>query len=100
MIEVTHTSMYREYLLEKRLRREVRNFTTFLMLALSIAPHERQLAEVIKPGESLDNSQLVYNWVLSEVCCISCIRNVDFKMLQRNFVRWLLDHDIPMGELK
>jgi hypothetical protein len=37
-----------------------------------------------------DNCEAIFAWVRSEACCSSCIKVLDFKALQRRFVRFLL----------
>lgn len=100
MNQIELSPMYRQQVLDNTFRKKVRQLTLHLITVLHIDAHGRQLAACICPGESLDNTELVYDWVKQECCCISCVREIEFKMLQRNFVRWLLDHDVPMGEVQ
>ena len=100
MIQIELSPMYRQQVLDNNFRKKVRQLTLYLITVLRIDAHGRQLAAFICPGEPLDNTELVYDWVKQECCCISCVREIEFKALQRNFVRWLLDHDVPMGEVQ
>lgn len=75
---------------EKDLRRKSRNLTLHLMTALQIEPHGRQLVSTIGTGSEIDNCEAVYSWVLDQVCCASCIREVSFESLQRRFVKHLI----------
>lgn len=100
MNQIELSPMYRQQVLDNTFRKKVRQLTLHLITVLHIDAHGRQLAAFICPDESLDNTELVYDWVKQECCCISCVREIEFKTLQRNFVRWLLDHDVPMGEVQ
>jgi hypothetical protein len=100
MIQIEHSPIFRQQLLDSTFRKKVRQFTLHLVTVLQIDPHGRQLAAFICPGESHDNTEVVYDWVKQQCCCVSCVREVEFKALQRNFVRWLLDHDVPMGDIQ
>jgi len=100
MIQIEQTPAFKRYVLEKSLTRQVRQMATYLMTALFIEPHGRQLASVITPNVAQDNTELVLDWVRQEVCCVSCCKEFDFTELQRSFVSWLLNHDVPMGELQ
>ena len=100
MIQIEHSLIFRQQLLDSTFRKKVRQFTLHLVTVLQIDPHGRQLAAFICPGEPQDNTEVVYDWVKQQCCCVSCVREVEFKSLQRNFVRWLLDHDVPMGEMQ
>lgn len=100
MIQIEHSPIFRQQLLDNSFRKKVRQLTLHLVTVLQIDPHGCQLAAFICPGEPLDNTELVYDWVKQQCCCVSCVREVEFKALQRNFVRWLLDHDVPMGDMQ
>ncbi|WP_397472636.1 hypothetical protein [Rheinheimera sp.] len=100
MIQIEHSPIFRQQFLDNAFRKKVRQLTLHLVTVLRIDPHGHQLAAFVCPGESCDNTELVYEWVKQECCCISCVNDMAFKTLQRNFVRWLLDHDVPMGEMQ
>ena len=100
MIQIEHSPIFRQQLLDSTFRKKVRQFTLHLVTVLQIDPHGRQLAAFICPGEPHDNTEVVYDWVKQQCCSVSCVREVEFKALQRNFVRWLLDHDVPMGDMQ
>lgn len=100
MIQIEHSPIYRQQVLDSTFRKKVRQLTLHLITVLHIDAYGHQLAAFICPGELLDNTELVYDWVKQECCCISCVREIEFKTLQSNFVRWLLDHDVPMGEVQ
>ncbi|WP_134055701.1 hypothetical protein [Rheinheimera aquimaris] len=100
MMQVEQLPEFQQQVLQSNLRKKVRQLTAHLVTVLHIDPIGHQLAAFICPGESMDNTELVYGWVLRECCCISCIRNLDFQTLQYDFVRWLLDHDVPVGDVQ
>jgi hypothetical protein len=100
MIQIEQTQAFKQQVLQQRLNRQVKQLAGYLMTTLFIDPHGRQLAAVITPLVSQDNTELVLDWVQQQVCCVSCLQEVDFKQLQHDFVRWLLSHDIPVGELQ
>ena len=100
MIQIEQTREYKTYLLNKSLNQQVKRMAVYLMTTLFIDPHDSQLAAAIQPAILQDNAELVLDWVRQQVCCASCMQEVDFKALQRDFVRWLLSHDIPVGELQ
>ena len=100
MIQIEQTREYKTYLLNKSLNQQVKRMAVYLMTTLFIDPHSDQLATAIQPEIQQDNAELVLDWVRQQVCCASCMQEVDFKALQRDFVRWLLSHDIPVGELQ
>lgn len=100
MIVIEQTKQFKHFQLIQRYQRETRQLATYLVTALFIEPSGRQLSAMITPDQLSDNTEFVLNWVRQEVCCDSCLRGVDFKELQRDFVRWLLNHDIPVGELQ
>lgn len=100
MIQIEQTPAFKQQVLQQRLHRQVQQLAGYLMTTLFIDPHGQQLATVITPLTQQDNTELVLDWVRQQVCCVSCLQEVDFKQLQRDFVRWLLNHDIPAGELQ
>jgi|GEM_PF-2339472 len=100
MIAIEQTQQYKHFQLTQRYQHQTRHLATYLITALFIDPNSRQLSVMITPDQPIDNTELVLKWVRKEVCCASCLRGVDFKELQRDFVRWLLNHDIPVGELQ
>uniref|UniRef100_A0A486XTW1 Uncharacterized protein n=1 Tax=Rheinheimera sp. BAL341 TaxID=1708203 RepID=A0A486XTW1_9GAMM len=100
MIQIEQTREYKTYLLNKSLNQQVKRMAVYLMTTLFIDPHSNQLAAAIQPEIQQDNAELVLGWVRQQVCCVSCMQEVDFKALQRDFVRWLLNYDIPVGELQ
>lgn len=100
MIVIEQTQQYKQFQLMQRYQRQTRQLATYLITSLFIEPHGSQLSQVITPAEPTDNTEFVLNWVRQEVCCSSCFQEVDFKALQHEFVRWLLSHDIPVGELQ
>lgn len=100
MIQIEHSPIYRQQVWDSTFSKKVRQLTLHLITVLHIDAYGYQLAAFICPSEPLDNTELVYEWVKQECCCISCVREIEFKTLQRNFVRWLLDHDVPMGEVQ
>jgi alkylhydroperoxidase family enzyme len=100
MIQIEQTREYKTYLLNKSLNQQAKRMAVYLMTTLFIDPHNYQLAAAIQPEIQQDNAELVLGWVRQQLCCISCMQEVEFKELQRDFVRWLLNHDIPVGELQ
>lgn len=100
MIQIEQTREFKAHLLNKTLNQQVKRMAVYLMTTLFIDPHSDQLAAAIQPDIPQDNAELVLAWVREQVCCASCMREVEFKALQRDFVRWLLSHDIPVGELQ
>lgn len=100
MIVIEQTRQFKQLQLTQRYRHQTRQLATYLITALFIDPNGNQLAAMISPEQPVNNTELVLNWVRQEVCCASCLRGVDFKELQCDFVRWLLNHDIPVGELQ
>lgn len=100
MIVIEQTRQFKQLQLTQHYQRQTRHLATYLITALFIDPNGRQLSVMITPDQPINNTELVLNWVRKEVCCASCLRVMDFKELQRDFVRWLLNHDIPAGELQ
>lgn len=100
MFQVEHSSESKMFLVNKQLGQHVRQLSAYLMTALFINPCANNIALIITPELQQDNAELVYSWVRKEVCCLSCFKQLDFKQLQRRFICWLLDHNIPMGELQ
>ena len=100
MIVIEQTQQFKHFQLMQRYQRQTSQLATYLVTAMFIEPSGRQLSAMISPELSIDNSELVLNWVRQEVCCVSCLQEVEFKVLQRDFVRWLLSYDIPVGELQ
>ena len=100
MIQIEQTREFKVHLLNKALNQQVKRMAVYLMTTLFIDPHSNHLAAAIQPERQQDNAELVLGWVRQQVCCISCMQEVEFKALQRDFVRWLLSHDIPVGELQ
>ena len=94
MIQIETTPAFRDFMLNKRFRAQVRNLATSLITALQINPHGRELVSVCGQGGEADNCEAVFQWVKREVCCASCIKELDFKALQRRFVRFLLNNSI------
>ncbi len=91
MIQIENTRQIRMMVVEKDLRRKARNLTLHLMTALQIEPHGRHLVYACGTGSEHDNCEAVYGWVLDQVCCASCIREVSFEKLQRRFVTHLVN---------
>ncbi|MEH8018938.1 hypothetical protein MN202_16975 [Rheinheimera muenzenbergensis] len=92
MIQIETTPAFRDFMLNKRFRGQVRNLATSLITALRINPHGRELVSVCGQGGEADNCEAIFSWVKHEACCASCIKVLDFKALQRRFVRFLLEN--------
>lgn len=90
MIQIENTRQIRMMVVEKDLRRKASNLTLHLMTALQIEPHCKQLVSAVGTGSEKDNCEAVYGWVLDQVCCASCVREVSFEKLQRQFVKHLI----------
>ena len=100
MIVIEQTQQFKHFQLMQRYQRQTRQLATYIVTALFIEPRGGQLSAMITHDQSIDNTEFVLNWVRQEVCCASCLRDADFKELQRGFVHFLLNHDIPVGELQ
>lgn len=92
MIQIETTPAFRDFMLNKRFRSHVRNLTVSLIAVLKINPHGRELVSVCGQGGEADNCEAIFAWVKNEACCASCIKVLDFKALQRRFVRFLLEN--------
>ena len=92
MIQIETTPAFRDFMQNKKFRAQVRNLATSLITALRISPHGRELVSVCGQGGEADNCEAVFAWVKNEACCASCIKVLDFKALQRRFVRYLLEN--------
>jgi len=100
MIVIEQTRQFKQLQLTQHYQRQTSQLATYLITSLFIDPYSSQLSLVITPELPVNNTEFVLNWVRKEVCCASCLLGMDFKELQHNFVRWLLSHDIPAGELQ
>lgn len=92
MIQIETTPAFRDFMQNKKFRAQVRNLATSLITALQINSHGRELVSVCGQGDEADNCEAVFAWVKREACCSSCIKELDFKLLQRRFVRFLLEN--------
>ena len=92
MIQIEHTREFRVFMVEKQFRKKVRTLTTYLITALNINPHGRELVGICGQGGEADNTEAIYTWVKQEACCASCIRELTLTVLQKRFVRFLLDN--------
>ena len=100
MIVIEQTRQFKQFQIAKNHQRQTRQLATYLITSLFIDPKGQELSAIITPTNALDNTEFVLSWVRQEVCCISCLQDLDFTALQRDFVRWLLNHDVPVGELQ
>ncbi|MDP5132366.1 MAG: hypothetical protein NWQ54_15880 [Paraglaciecola sp.] len=92
MIAIETTSEFRDFMMHKKFRATVRHLTASLITALKINPHGREFVSVCGQGNEADNCEAIFFWVKNEVCCASCLKEQDFKALQRKLIRYLLEN--------
>ncbi|MCF4010989.1 hypothetical protein [Rheinheimera sp. UJ63] len=92
MIQIETIPAIRKVMLDKIYRAHVRKLTASLIAALKIDPNSRDLVAICGTGGEADNCEAVYVWVKRQTCCVSCIKGLDFKMLQHRFLTFLLDN--------
>lgn len=85
------SKMDKELVIEREFNRKVRMMSTHLLTSLKINPFERQLVQAGRDKTSSDNAEMVYSWVKQQACCASCIREMSFQKLQKDFVNELLN---------
>ena len=81
----------KELVTEREFNRKVRMMTTHLLTSLKINPFERLLVQAGRDKTCSDNAEMVYSWVKQQACCASCIREMSFQKLQKDFVNELLN---------
>ena len=85
------SKMDKELVTEREFNRKVRMMSTHLLTSLKINPFERQLVQAGRDKTCSDNAEMVYSWVKQQACCASCIREMSFQKLQKDFVNELLN---------
>jgi hypothetical protein len=85
------SKMDKELVIEREFNRKVRMMSTHLLTSLKINPFERQLVQAGRDKTCSDNAEMVYSWVKQQACCASCIREMSFQKLQKDFVNELLN---------
>lgn len=85
------SKMDKELVIEREFNRKVRMMSTHLLTSLKINPFERQLVQAGRDKTCSDNAEMVYSWVKQQTCCASCIREMSFQKLQKDFVNELLN---------
>lgn len=85
------SKMDKELVIEREFNRKVRMMSTHLLTSLKINPFERQLVQAGRDKTCSDNAEMVYSWVKQQACCASCIREMIFQKLQKDFVNELLN---------
>jgi len=86
------SKMDKELVIEREFNRKVRMMATHLLTSLKINPFERQLVQAGRDKTCSDNAEMVYSWVKQQACCASCIREMSFQKLQKDFVNEFLKH--------
>jgi hypothetical protein len=85
------SKMDKELVIEREFNRKVRVMTTHLLTSLKINPFDQQLVQASRDNAFSDNAEMVYSWVKQQACCASCIREMSFQKLQKDFVNELLN---------